>query len=434
MNLLFANDRQGTYPASWYAATANPLPALEPLKGKITCDVCVVGGGYTGLSAALHLAELGYSVALLEAHRVGFGASGRNGGQVGSGQRLGQRQLEKMLGPDDAAKMWDIAEDAKKLVRDLIAEHGIDAAYKPGIAHTVWNASELEAETKDAAHLAKQYDYKNIQILDRDGVTDLTGSDRFVGGTLDMGAGHLHPLRYAIGLAKAAIAAGVQIYENSHVHHIKDGPTKTIQTAKGRVLAEHLVLATNGYSGGLNRKLAARVMPINNFIVATEPLDTRNPEILPQDVAALDSKFVVNYWRLSEDKRLLFGGGESYGYRFPSDIAAKVRKPLTKIYPQLRDVKIDYAWGGTLAVTAKRMPYFSKQKQGLWTAAGYSGHGVAMATMAGKMIGQAIHGESAQFDVMARVKLPTFPGGALFRHPLLVGAMTWHVLRDQLGI
>jgi len=434
MNLLFSNDRRGEYPPSFYAATATPRVVTSELRGESRADICVVGAGYTGLSTALHLAQKGFEVVVLEAHRVGFGASGRNGGQVGSGQRLDQPALERSVGKADAHRLWDIAEEAKRLVQYIVEKHAPEAHFKPGVAHAVWNDSELTHEAETADILAGDYGYDKIRMLDRDEVAELTGSKRFRGGSLDMGAGHLHPLNLAIGLARAAAEAGATIYENSTVHHIEPGTKITIQTDKGRVVADHVVLACNGYLGSLDRKVAARVMPVNNFIVATEPLGERWKEILPTDVAVADSKFVVNYWRRSDDDRLLFGGGESYGYRFPSDIAALVRKPMLEIYPQLSDARIDYAWGGTLAITTTRMPHFTRPRQRFWSASGFSGHGLALATMAGKIIAEAIAGEAGRFDLMESLRKPPFPGGSALRSPLLVLAMTWYALRDRLGI
>lgn len=248
-----------------------------------------------------------------------------------------------------------------------------------------------------------------------------------------MSAAHLHPLAYAFGLARAAQSAGVQICERSEVHNIKPGTPLLVQTSSGQVEADHVILGCNGYLGGLNRKVAARVMPINNFVVATRQLGAETARVLTRDVAVADSKFVVNYFRLSHDGRLLFGGGESYGYRFPSDIAALVRKPMTKIFPHLRDVKIDYAWGGTLAITMKRMPFLTRLAPNILSASGYSGHGVGMATLSGKLMADVVAGQSDGFDTMARVPTPAFPGGTALRSPLLTLAMTWYAIRDRLG-
>ncbi|MFV1465684.1 MULTISPECIES: NAD(P)/FAD-dependent oxidoreductase [unclassified Phaeobacter] len=434
LNLLYSNDRKGTYPDSWYAATATPLAPFAPLTGDARADVCVVGGGYTGLSAALHLAESGRSVILLEANRVGFGASGRNGGQLGSGQRMEQDGLENLLGAADAEKLWQLAENAKDLVKSLITRHDIDCHLKPGIAHACFSKGEVDHEHRYVEHLQNRYGYQEITALDHDGLQAICPSPAYIGGSLDMGAAHLHPLKYALGLARAAAAAGVRICEGSEVLNIDEGKQIRLRTAAGEVVADQLVLACNGYLGGLNRRVAARVMPINNFIAATAPLGAETARVLARDVAVADSKFVVNYFRLSHDGRLLFGGGESYGYRFPSDIAATVRKPMVQIFPHLRDVKIDYAWGGTLAITMKRMPYLVRLAPNVLSASGYSGHGVGTATHAGQLMAQAIAGESDGFDTMARVPAPAFPGGTAMRSPLLALAMTWYALRDRIGV
>lgn len=433
MNLLTANDRQGSFPASYYAATATEREPAPPLQGSHRADVCVVGGGYTGLSAALHLAERGYSVVLLEAHRAGFGASGRNGGQVGSGQRLEQDELERRMGREDAHRLWAIAEEAKALVRDLIARHAMPVRFHPGVAHACRTEAEVRHSRAMAEKLAHEYGYDQVEPLDRAGIRALIGSEDYVGGDIDRGAGHIHPLNFAIGLARAAEAASVTFHENTLVTGITRGQTTRVVTANGSVTADHVILACNGYLGDLVPEVAARVMPINNFIVATEPLGDAARDILAEPVAVADTRFVVNYWRLSEDNRLLFGGGESFGYRFP-DVIATVRKPMLRVYPQLRDVRIDYAWGGTLAITMTRLPCFLRLGPNLLSASGYSGHGVAMATLAGRIMAEAVAGQAERFDLMARLPTPRFPGGAALRHPLLVLAMTWYGLRDRLGL
>jgi gamma-glutamylputrescine oxidase len=433
MNLLFANDRAGEYPASYYAATAAPLAPFPALKGEARADVCVVGGGYTGLSAALHLAQRGYSVILLEAHRLGFGASGRNGGQVGSGQRLDQDELEQMAGPGPARQLWDMAQEAKALVQSLIADHAMPVTFYPGVAHACWTDRQVAQAHAYADRLRRDYGYDQLEPLDRDGIRRLVGSDVYKGGEIDRGAGHLHPLNYALGLARAAADAGVRIHERTLVHGVDHGAKPVVRAAQGRVVADHVILAGNGYLGGVEPKVAARVMPINNFIVATEPLGERARQILSEPVAVADSKFVVNYWRLSEDNRLLFGGGESYGYRFP-DIIRTVRKPMLQVYPQLADARIDYAWGGTLAITMNRMPCFTQPRPNVLSASGYSGHGVALATMAGKVMAEAVAGQAERFDLMARLPQQSFPGGVALRWPMLVLAMTWYSMRDRLGV
>lgn len=434
MNLLYANDRRGQYPDSWYAATATPLARFDPLKGAHKADVCVIGGGYTGLSAALHLAQAGRDVILLEAQRVGFGASGRNGGQLGSGQRVEQDGLERLLGADHARHLWEMGEEAKTLVKGLISEHKIDCHLKPGVAWTASDKSDLAHLHDYAAHLQNRYGYAHIETLDHAALQSVCPSPDYLGGILDMDAAHLHPLNYALGLAKAARDAGVRIFEGSAVHHIDQGQPVKVQTDAGHVMADHVILGCNGYLGGLNRKVAARVMPINNFIAATEPLGDRIKEVLPRDVAIADSRFVVNYFRLSHDGRLLFGGGESYGYKFPADIAAKVRKPMSVIFPQLKDVRIDYAWGGTLGITMKRLPYLARVAPNILSGSGYSGHGVGTATHAGYLMAKAVQGDSDGFDTMSAIPTLPFPGGAALRNPLLVLAMSWYAMRDRLGV
>ena len=434
-NLLYANDRAGAFPKSWYAATVETPAPRPPLRGHTRADVCVVGAGFTGLSAALHLAERGYDVVVVEAHRAGFGASGRNGGQLGSGQRVGQDALTKLLGAEAADRLWELAEEAKALVKGLVARHGIDCQLKPGVAHMAYTDAERRALHEEAEALETRYGYDAIELLDAEAGRALCPSPAYRGGTLDMGAGHLHPLAFALGLARAAEAAGARIHETTPVHHIDEsGARPVVRTDRGRVEAEHVILACNGYLGGLNGRVAARVMPINNFIAATEPLGARAAEVLTRDVAVADTKFVVNYFRLSHDGRLLFGGGETYGYRFPRDIAGLVRRPMTQVFPHLAEVPIDYAWGGTLAITMRRMPYLARVGRRILSASGYSGHGVGNATLAGKLMADAVAGETEGFDALAAVPAPAFPGGTLARTPLLVLAMSWYALRDRLGI
>ena len=433
MDLLHVNDRRGEYPASYYAATRTPIDPFPALKGEVRADVAVVGGGYMGLSAALHMAEKGLSVVVLEAHRVGFGASGRNGGQVGSGQRQDQVWIEKAVGRDHARRLWDMAEDSKTLVRDLIDRHQMPVTFHPGVAHACYSDAETREVHGYAEKLARDYGYTQLEPLDRAGIRRLIGSTSFAGGEIDRGAGHIHPLNFAIGLAKAAAAAGARIHEDSEVLTFAPGPKATLKTAQGTVTADHVILAGNGYIGGLEPSYPSRVMPINNFIVATEPLGDRAKEILAEPVAVADSNFVVNYWRLSEDNRLLFGGGESYGYRFP-DILKTVRAPMLKIYPQLADAKITHAWGGTLAITMNRMPALMRPHPNVLAGSACSGHGVALSTLTGKLLAETVAGDASGFDLLANIPQPRFPGGATLRWPLLVLAMTWYSMRDRLGL
>ena len=432
MDLLTANDTQGKYPQSYYAAYASQLAEFPRLSNEIQVDVCVVGAGFTGLSTALHLAQAGYSVAIIEAQRVGFGASGRNGGQVSGGQRMDQEGLESMLGDEHAHALWDISQQSVDLVRDLCVDMD-DCEFSDGIIHAAHRARYVGEEHSYTDHLRDKYGYNKIRNLSRDEMHDMVNSPAYHGGTLDMGAGHIDPLRYALGLARKCVDLGVAIYEQSKVLDIAEGDPAVVKTDMGSVRAKFVVLACNGYLGRLNKRVAARVMPINNFILATEPMTADAQEaLIKNNHAVADSKFVVNYFRFSPDHRLLFGGSESYGYAFPRDIAAAVRKPMLQIYPQLKETRIDYAWGGTLGITMNRMPHFERLSGNVLSASGYSGHGVAMATMGGKMAADAIRGQAEQFDFMANVPTQRFPGGAMLRSPMLVLAMLWYSMRDKL--
>jgi gamma-glutamylputrescine oxidase len=431
MDLLNANDKAGQYPASYYAATATPLNPFPEAKGAISCDVCVVGGGYSGLSAALHLAQAGYDVVLLDAQRVGFGASGRNGGQVGAGQRIGQDDLEGLVDLAQARALWDLSLESVGLVRDLIRTHDFDCGWSDGIIEADYRAKNVPHSHEYADKLRNEYDYDLIRPVGRDEMRSLVGSSAYYGGTLDMGGGHIHPLRFALGLAGAARDAGVRIHERSKVSSVT--PDGKVTTDQAQITAKHVILGCNGYLGALNGHVAQRVMPINNFIAATEPLsDAKARNLIRDNHAVADSKFVINYFRLSEDNRMLFGGGESYGYKFPKDIAKTVRKPMLQIFPQLKDTKIDYAWGGTLGITMNRMPHFARVSDRVLSISGYSGHGVAMATLAGKLAAQSVAGQAEKFDVFSTVPTPRFPGGPRLRTPLLVLAMFWYSMRDRL--
>lgn len=434
MNLLFANDKPGEYPDSLYAQTRVYSPERAQLRGEIRADVVVIGAGYTGLSAALHLAEAGRKVVVLEAHRIGFGASGRNGGQLGSGQRLDVNELEAMAGKAAARRLWDMAEEAKALTRDLARRS--DVAVHDGIAHACRNRREVDAAARQAEKLAREYDYDLVQPLDREAFHALVPSRFYQGGDVDRGAGHLHPLNLVIGIAGLAEQAGTIIYENSTVTGIRHGTTTnpgTVATSHGSVIADNIIIAANGYLGDLDRQMGARVMPINNYIIATEPLGKRRAEVLAEDIAVADTKFVVNYWRLSRDGRLVFGGGETVSYRFPSDIAGKVRKHMLEVYPKLADIGISHAWGGTLAITRTRLPCFIRPAANTLAAGGFSGHGVGMANLAGKLMAQAVIGQSEGFELFENLPTPRFPGGAALRWPLLIAGMSWFSLRDRIG-
>lgn len=434
MNPLYRNDRAGQFPKSWYADTADIPAERPPLYGETTADVCVIGAGFTGLSAALHLAQKGLSVVVLDAHRAGFGASGRNGGQVSSGYNKNQQWLTRKLGAGPARALWDMADEAKSDLRTLAQTHAPDARYTAGIAHGAYTAREADDGARDADFLNQNYGYDQIQTLDRAAIQSIVQTPHYQGGTLDMGAGHIHPLRYVLGLARASEAAGVRIFERAEVHNIAQGTPASVQTNNGRVKADHVIIAGNGYLPGIAPKVSAKVMPINSFIGATAPLGAKAAQVLARDIAVADSKFVVNYYRLSEDNRLLFGGRESYSIGFPKDIETALHARMVHLFPQLAGIKFDYVWGGTLGITMSRLPAVQRVAPNILSAAGFSGHGVALSGFAGKLMAEAIAGQAGRFDIMSALPTPSFPGGGAFRAPMLSLAMTWYAMRDRLGL
>jgi len=419
---------------SWYAATANLKLDFPPLRGDRAADVCIIGGGYTGLSTAIHLREQGYSVTLLEANKVGWGASGRNGGHVGTGQRADQDKLETMLGLEHARALWQIGLEAVDTVTGLIDRFNIDCELKQGNLHVAAKAGETGELQAHVEHLQKVYDYQEIRYVEPAELADLTSGQGFHGGTVDNRCKHLHPLNYALGLARAADSLGASIHECSRALSYTEGEHVKVRTRDGTVTARYLVLACNGYLEKLEPRTAGRIMPINNYMLATEPLpETLARQLIRDDTSMSDSLFVINYWKLSADNRLLFGGGESYSKRFPGDIGRFVRKYMLRIYPELADTRVDFGWGGTLAVTMNRMPDFGRLSPQVFYAHGYSGHGVPIATMAGKLLGEVISGTAERFDVMAGVPTPQFPGGTMLRWPALVAGMLFYSLRDRLS-
>lgn len=426
---------QRTYPSSYYLDSVAYTESWQPQEGDSTCDVCIIGGGYTGVSAALHLAERGYKVILLETHRIGWGASGRNGGQAGGMPRQDTIELAKNYGLEVAHKHWEINQAALTELKSRIQKHAIRCDWKDGIVTACRRPRELDWYRNYVDTLQNEYQADFIQYLPHEAMRDLIDSPACHGGMMDQQGGHLHPLNYVLGLSKAASDAGALLYENSRATHLSSSASGCrINTARGTVTARYTVLGCNGYLDRLEPRLAGKIMPINNFMLATAPLSPNlEKQVNPGDHAFYDTRFVVNYWRLSADKRLLFGGGENYSHRFPGNIKKFVRKYMLEIYPQLHDIPIDYGWGGTLAVTMNRMPHFGRLPHNIFYAQGYSGHGVVLASYAGKLIAEAVSGTAEQFDVMAKVPVPTFPGGTLLRWPGLVAGMLYYTLRDRLG-
>lgn len=421
------------YPDSWYAATANAHPPLPPLRGEADADVCIVGGGYTGLSAALHLAERGYEVVLLEAARVGWGASGRNGGQVGSGQRRGVLELEARYGRERARALWDLAEEAKALLRERVERHRIACDWKPGNLLAVTRRRYLPELERETHRLAAHYGYHGMRMLSEDEVREMVASERYCGGQFDAGGAHLHPLNLALGLARAATGAGACLHEQSRATGIQWGRRPLVRTVRGQVRARWVLLCGNAHLGGLVPEIRARIMPIANHLLATEPLGTaRAAALIPADCCVHASKFVVDYYRLSPDGRLLFGGGETYRDRPPRDLRAFVRRYMLEVFPQLADARIDYVWSGRLAITRSRLPHFGRIESAGFFAQGFSGHGVALTQLAGKLLAEAVAGTAERFDLFAGLPHRRFPGGAWARQPLLAAGMLYYALRDRL--
>ncbi len=420
------------FEGSYYEATARRERDRAPLKGDQRFDVGVIGGGYTGLSAAIHLRAHGLRVAVLERERIGAGASGRNGGQVITGQRVNQDILEQKYGEGRARALWALAQEAKTLVRTLIAQHAIACDVAPGHIIAAAKAAHARHLSVYAEHLATRYAYKHGRYVARAEMPSLIATERYFGGYHDTDALHLHPLSYVLGLARAAEAAGANIYENTRVIGIDRGKRLRLSTSGGSIECDYTVIACNGYLDGLVPDIADRILPIRNYIIATEPVgDARGGPLIPSGAAVADTRFVLDYYRLTPDARLIFGGGETYGTA-PTDIAEFVRPYVERTFPQLRGIAIDYAWDGTLAITLPRLPHVGRIGPNILFAQGYSGQGVAIATQMGKLIADAIAGEAEKFAVYEGLDVPAIPGGAMLRRPLLTLGLMWYALRDRL--
>ena len=418
---------------SWYAATAPERERHRALAGRETADVCVVGAGFTGVSAALHLAEKGYSVIVLEAERVGWGASGRNGGQVGSGMRETMSALERSCGPARAQALWALCEEAKAIIAERIARHRIDCDWRPGNLLASTRERYMGWIEREAEFCHRRFGYCGYRMLSLAEMRDEVASTAYVGGRMDEGGGHLHPLRFVLGMAGAAARAGVRLFEGSRVEGIRWGSPSQVSTAHGVVEAEFVVLAGNAYLGRLEPRIESRIMPIVNHVLATEPLGAARARALIRSGACVHStKFVVDYYRCTADHRLLFGGGETYSDRPLADPEAFVRRYMLRVFPQLADVRIDYAWSGRLAITMSRLPHVGRLAPNGFYAQGFSGHGVALTQIAGKLVAEAVAGTAERFDVLAGLRHRAFPGGTWLRHPLLVLGMLYYTLRDKL--
>jgi len=416
---------------SWYEDSVSERPRYPALDGSMAVDVAVVGGGFTGLSAALHLAGRGARVCVLEAARLGDGASGRNGGQLGTGHRLWPEEMEALYGEERAKALFRLAEDAKAHLLELMATHGIDADYRAGQISLAHRRRFHEPFRRHAETMRERYGYPEIRFLHAGETEARTGSSAYGAGLLDTGTGHLHPLKLLLGTARAAARAGAMIFEDTRAEAIehRDGAVE-IATARGTVRAERLLLATNAHGGRLDKRGAAHVMPIRSFIAATEPLSEPD-RVLAGGEAADDTRFVVRYFRKSADNRLLFGGREAYGSD-RGDIAGAIRRQIRDVYPHLAAVPITHSWGGSVGVTRTRMPYVDTPQRGVTAIGGFSGHGVMLSHYTGRLYAERVLGNRDRLAELEALPLPAFPGGDRLRTPLLFLAMTWFSLRDRL--
>jgi gamma-glutamylputrescine oxidase len=418
---------------SYYAASANATPGHGPLDGDTTCDVCVIGAGIAGCATALELAERGYHVILLEAERVGWGASGRSGGQAIFGYSTAMSSLAAQVGPEMARRLWDVSVEALEFVRERVARHTIDCDLHWGHLHVATKPRQREELLELQAELAGQYDYRSPRFLERDGVEALLATTRYCAGLLDLRSGHLHPLNYTLGLAQAAVAAGARICEGSPVTRIERGDPLRLVTSRGTVTARHAVLTRGGYVAGLNVPSDWRVMPVGTYVVATEPLgEERITALVRDNIAVADVNFVLDYFRRSADHRLLFGGRVSYSGIDARDTGGATGARMRRVFPQLAGTRLDYVWGGYVDITMNRTPDFGRLDGNLYYLQGFSGHGIALAGMAGRLAAAAVAGQAERFDLFNQLTHHPFPGGRWLRTPALVLAMAWYRLRDLL--
>jgi len=420
-------------PQGYYAVSAGPPPPHPALQHALRADVCVIGGGFTGLSAALHLAEKGAVTALVEAHTVGFAASGRNGGQIHTGLRKDQAELERWLGPVHANDLWSLSEEAKALVKGLVSRHAIACELKSGLVIAAHNARAVRALADDTAHLAQRYGYFAAHMMGPEETRASLGTAIYPAARFDAGGGHLHPLRFARGLATAAERAGAAIWERSPAVSLEPEETQvTVRTPSTSIAADRVILATDAFSGELVPALSPFIGHVESFVTATAPLPPELAKaILPSDAAVADTRHVLDYYRKSGDGRMLFAGRESY-FRPPNDIAALVRPRMLQVYPELASVPTEYAWSGTVGITRTRMPHFGRLGERVFFAHGYSGQGVALACLGGKLLAEAALGQSERFDVFARVPAERFPGGEFLRKPLVAAALVAFKVMDAL--
>ena len=423
-----------SYPDSYYAASATPAPARPLLQGESETDVCVIGAGYTGLSAALFLREAGMQVTVLEAAKVGFGASGRNGGQIVNSYSRDIDVIERSVAPRQAQLIGQMAFEGARIIRQRISQYGIDCDLRDGGIFAALNARQMH-HLEQQQRLWQRHGHDQVELLDREQLRAMVASERYVGGSIDRSGGHIHPLNLALGEAAAVESLGGVIHEDSPALRIERGPCLLVHTPQGRVKARYVVVAGNAYLGNLLPELAAKSMPCGSQVIATEPLDAAlAASLLPQNHCVEDCNYLLDYFRLSADNRLIYGGGVVYGARDPADIAAIIRPKMLKTFPQLRDVKIDYAWTGNFLLTLSRLPQVGRLGENLFYSQGCSGHGVTYTHLAGKLLAEALQGQTERFDAFAQLPHYPFPGGRLLRIPFTAIGAAYYDLRDRLGV
>ncbi|QGX41360.1 NAD(P)/FAD-dependent oxidoreductase [Permianibacter aggregans] len=417
---------------SWYAASANSFPSLPSLDGDRNVDVCIIGAGMTGCAAALDLAERGYKVLVLEAERVGWGASGRSGGQFIHDYACGNQTLQRLVGKTQARQHWQLSIEALVLLRKRVADHGIDCDLRDGFCAAAIKPRQQRALEQEQEFLQQTYDYPT-ELWTGERLREQVNSPRYIAGLFDARSGHLHPLNYTLGLASAARKAGADIVEQTRALSLQHGSKVQIRTDRGTVTADFVVLAANAYLGKLAPQLDRKIMPVGTYIMATEPLGPERAEsLIRNDICVCDTNFVLDYFRRSADHRLLFGGRVSYSKLEPRNLTERLCRHMLRVFPQLHDIQPAYTWGGYVDITMNRAPHFGRLQPNVFFAQGFSGHGVALTGMAGRLIADAISGQAERFDMFARIPHHNFPGGTMFRTPALVLAMAWYRLRDLL--
>lgn len=420
---------------SYYADSRNDLSERPSLNADIEADVCIVGGGFTGLSAAIHLRKQGLNVVVLEASRIAWGASGRNGGQAIIGYNTGIGALEQRFGLDAAKHYLGMALEGCDIIKQHMAEFDIDCDFKAGhvgLATDYKQLRAMEAEQKVWARCG----HDDLEIYpDQLATMELVDSDNYVGGFYDPNGGHLHPLNLALGEARGLESLGGVIYENSRVIDIEKSPTPVVKTNTGSVKAKQVLLAGNAYMGKLVPSIEAKLIPVSSFIIATEPLgEARAKSLLKKDFGFTDWRYVLDYYRLTSDNRLLFGGKSNYGGAEPSNYPEQMRRDMLKVFPQLDDVKIDYSWGGNFAITYSRMPDVGNLPNSqIFYAHGYSGHGVTTTHIMGRLMAEAMLGDERRLEYFSRIKQIPFPGGKLFKVPAVIAGSWYYRLKDAFG-